>query len=81
MRRCWIASRQAYTPRFWPVGLIAAGGAFAFAWLFAGWPWWGIGLATAAYGATVSRVQWWLWRHRHPVLAPEIVAREKAMWN
>jgi hypothetical protein len=77
--RRWIVSRQAYTPSLWwalPIALAVG----AVAWVV-GPPVWVGALAGLVVGLVSARIQWSLWRRRHPVLPYEEVARRSAEWN
>jgi hypothetical protein len=79
MRR-WAPHRQAYAPRLWTSAVIVAPLAAVLAYLTTP-PLWVLIAAPSLLGFVAARVQWWLWRRRHPVLDLEVVAREAARWN
>jgi hypothetical protein len=82
MRR-WMSHRQAYIPRLWVSALIVGPLAFVLAFVIDPPPW-VLVPASVLLGFVASQAQWWLWRRprgRHPVLDPEVVAREAARWN
>jgi 4-hydroxybenzoate polyprenyltransferase len=79
MRR-WMPHRQAYFPRLWVAAVIVGPLAAALAYVINP-PWWLLAVGSVLLGFVASRLQWWLWRRRHPVLDPEVVARETARWN
>lgn len=76
-KRIWLASRQAYYPRMWPLWVAVLPVAFAFnltMTFIAAFP---RGLIAAGLCALVALVRVQLWKRRHPVLSPDEVLRRK----
>lgn len=76
--RSFSAHRQAYVPRWWIAPLLAAPLGVALSLVLV---WWLLIPAAGLIGYGLAFAQWWLWRHRHPALPVEVVARESARWN
>lgn len=83
MSRRWFSHRQAYSPRPWPTFLVAIVVAMAATQLSGAGPVGGV-LVGGACGVVIVHARWWLWRHRHPTLSPQVWLerqREAAPWN
>jgi hypothetical protein len=75
-----MAYRQAYTPRWWITAIPVPLAAMVLAY-FINPPLWILIPACALLGGGAAQIQWWVWKWRHPVVPPELVARRRAMWN
>jgi hypothetical protein len=79
----WMAHRQAYFPRPWPL-LVGSGVFVVLDDKLVVPPVWAAIAFGALVGAVVLKARLWIWERRHPMLTPEeyvALRREGAQWN
>jgi hypothetical protein len=85
--RHYIEHRHAWTPRFWPMALGSAALVAVFVLALRPGVFAIVGIAVGV-AVLVGNVRWAVWRHRHPVVPPDIYItelirerRQAARWN
>lgn len=86
-KRHYFTSRRAYSPRWWPMAVVAAAIVGPTSWLIP--TTWSIGpIPVVGYGVLVGwavvMVRWWIWRRRHPMISAQERLedlRGQARWN
>jgi hypothetical protein len=82
MRRQYLRSRRAYTPRLWPFALLPV--ALALVLTYIGVRGWVGVVVDFALGLGFAQLRWMIWRRRHPLITTEQwldEQRRAAPWN